>query len=122
MFLNNTMQYQGQGQGQSSLYDKNYDSNLNSSRSFSDAQSTIKQQIYQIKLLTSDNQIKTQQLDIVKEKVKELEDSTSIYKKQIANLEGKLKLYDQELKLKLQTTEEKSLNPLTARKILRGDI
>jgi len=116
------MQYQGQGQGQSSLYDKNYDSNLNSSRSFSDAQSTIKQQIYQIKLLTSDNQIKTQQLDIVKEKVKELEDSTSIYKKQIANLEGKLKLYDQELKLKLQTTEEKSLNPLTARKILRGDI
>ena len=105
------MQYQGpgQGQGQSSLYDKNYDSNLNSSRSFSDAQSTIKQQIYQIKLLTSDNQIKTQQLDIVKEKVKELEDSASIYKKQIANLEGKLKLYDQELKLKLQTTEEKSI-------------
>ena len=83
---------------------------VNTSRSYqNDNQSTVKQQLYQIKLLTSDNQIKTQQLDILKEKIKELEDYNTIYKKQLNNMEGKLKLYDQEFKLKVQSSDDKTL-------------
>ena len=72
-----------------------------------EAQTLIKQQITQIKLLTNDNQIKTQQTEILKEKVHELEEFSSIYKKQVTNLESKLKLYDQELNLKFQANADK---------------
>ena len=72
-----------------------------------EAQTLIKQQITQIKLLTNDNQIKTQQTEILKEKVHELEEFSSIYKKQVTNLESKLKLYDQELNLKFQANSDK---------------
>jgi len=89
------------------MLDRGYESNT--SRNYSDAQSTVKQQLYQIKLLSSDNQIKTQQLDILKEKIRELEDNNTIYKKQVANMESKLKLYDQELKLKVQSNEDKTV-------------
>ena len=40
--------------------------------------------------------------------MKELEEFNTIYKKQLANVEAKLKMYDQELRLKLQSSEEKS--------------
>lgn len=73
-----------------------------------DANMVIKQQLTQIKLLTNDNQIKEQQVEILKDKVRESEELNAIYKKQIENLEQKLKLYDQELTTKIQASHEKS--------------
>jgi len=71
-------------------------------------ESIIKNQLSQIKLLQADNQLKTQQVEILKDKIREIEEFNTIYKKQLANVEAKLKMYDQELKLKLQSSEEKS--------------
>lgn len=74
---------------------------------FNESQTLIKQQLTQIKLLSNDNQIKTQQVEILKDKVRELDEFNTIYRKQVENLENKLQLYDQELTIKIQANQEK---------------
>jgi chromosome segregation ATPase len=73
-----------------------------------EAHSIIKAQLNQIKLLAAENDYKNQQLNSQKEKIIELEKGISIYKQQVTNLETKLRLYDQELKLKLNTLIDKN--------------
>ena len=46
-----------------------------------DAQAVIKSQLAQIKLLSNDNQIKSQQVEILKQKVRELDEFNNIYKR-----------------------------------------
>jgi len=73
-----------------------------------EAQAIIKAQLTQIRLLSHDNQIKTQQANVLKERVRELEEFNELYKKQLTNMEGKLRMYDQELQLKLQAEYDKN--------------